>query len=123
MLSYLLPDSFNGSEELTDEDIVQLTREYFRRYLKEKGLYAIFLILIYSTAFAQSTYSANTHTHSSDISFSTKIGMCRPFWNKSQAIQQVLSLKILLDSKLNQNSKKPSKHKPNVSLPLCFYDL
>ena len=78
MLSYLLPDSFNGSEELTDEDIVQLTREYFRCYLKEKGLYTIFLILIYSTAFAQSTYSANTHTHS-DISFSTKIGMRRPF--------------------------------------------
>ena len=114
MLSYLLPDSFNGSEELTDEDIIQLTREDFHRYLKEKGLYAIFLILIYSTAFAESTYSANTHTHS-DISFSTKIGMRRPFWNKSQAIQQVLSLKILLDSNPNQDSKKPSKHKPNLS--------
>lgn len=62
-------------EELTDEDIVHLTREDCRRYLKEKG-------------------------------------MRRPSWNKSQAIQQVLSLKSLFESKPNQDSKKPSKHKP-----------
>lgn len=62
-------------EELTDEDIFQLTREDCRRYLKEKG-------------------------------------MRRPSWNKSQAIQQVLSLKSLFESKPNQQSKKPSKHKP-----------
>ncbi|KAJ7521402.1 hypothetical protein O6H91_19G052000 [Diphasiastrum complanatum] len=48
-------------EELTDGDILQLTREDCRRYLKEKG-------------------------------------MRRPSWNKFQAIQQVLSLKGLLDS-------------------------
>lgn len=62
-------------EELTDEDIVQLTREDCRRYLKDKG-------------------------------------MRRPSWNKSQAIQQVLSLKSLFESKPSQDSKKPSKHKP-----------
>eukprot|EP00249_Psilotum_nudum_P019111 c27104_g1_i1 orf=901-2610(-) len=49
-------------EELTEEDIKQLTREDCRRYLKEKG-------------------------------------MRRPSWNKSQAIQQVLLLKGLIDSK------------------------
>ncbi|XP_077239832.1 protein TIFY 4B-like isoform X2 [Tasmannia lanceolata] len=46
--------------ELTEEDILQLTREDCRRYLKEKG-------------------------------------MRRPSWNKSQAIQQVISLKTLLE--------------------------
>ncbi|KAJ7564061.1 hypothetical protein O6H91_03G135200 [Diphasiastrum complanatum] len=49
-------------EELTDADIMQLTREDCRRYLKERG-------------------------------------MRRPSWNKFQAIQQVLSLKGLFDSK------------------------
>jgi len=38
--------------------------------------------------------------------------MHRPSWNKSQAIQQVLSLKSLFESKSNQQSKKPSKHNP-----------
>lgn len=61
-------------EELTEEDIIQLTREDCRRYLKEKG-------------------------------------MRRPSWNKSQAIQQVLSLKSLFESKPNQEPKKPSKYK------------
>lgn len=49
-------------EQLTEEDIMHLTREDCRRYLKQKG-------------------------------------MRRPSWNKSQAIQQVLSLKGLYDSK------------------------
>lgn len=62
-------------EELTEEDIIQLTREDCRRYLKEKG-------------------------------------MRRPSWNKSQAIQQVISLKSLFESKPNQEPKKPSKYKP-----------
>ncbi|KAI5077138.1 hypothetical protein GOP47_0006962 [Adiantum capillus-veneris] len=48
-------------EQLTEEDIMHLTREDCRRYLKQKG-------------------------------------MRRPSWNKSQAIQQVLSLKGLFDS-------------------------
>ncbi|KAG9148529.1 hypothetical protein Leryth_025206 [Lithospermum erythrorhizon] len=47
--------------ELTEDDISQLTREDCRRYLKEKG-------------------------------------MRRPSWNKSQAIQQVISLKKLLEA-------------------------
>ncbi|XP_027115168.1 protein TIFY 4B-like isoform X1 [Coffea arabica] len=47
-------------QQLTEDDISQLTREDCRRYLKEKG-------------------------------------MRRPSWNKSQAIQQVISLKTLLE--------------------------
>ncbi|KAL3336395.1 hypothetical protein AABB24_032240 [Solanum stoloniferum] len=46
--------------QLTDDDISQLTREDCRRYLKQKG-------------------------------------MRKPSWNKSQAIQQVISLKALLE--------------------------
>ncbi|KMZ56410.1 hypothetical protein ZOSMA_95G00030 [Zostera marina] len=46
--------------QLTEDDIVQVTREDCRRFLKEKG-------------------------------------MRRPSWNKSQAIQQVISLKALLE--------------------------
>ncbi|XP_041008283.1 protein TIFY 4B-like isoform X2 [Juglans microcarpa x Juglans regia] len=46
--------------QLTEEDISQLTREDCRKYLKDKG-------------------------------------MRRPSWNKSQAIQQVISLKALLE--------------------------
>ncbi|KAF3456937.1 hypothetical protein FNV43_RR01591 [Rhamnella rubrinervis] len=46
--------------QLTEDDISQLTREDCRKYLKDKG-------------------------------------MRRPSWNKSQAIQQVLSLKALLE--------------------------
>ncbi|KAF5466077.1 hypothetical protein F2P56_016034 [Juglans regia] len=46
--------------QLTEEDIAQLTREDCRKYLKDKG-------------------------------------MRRPSWNKSQAIQQVVSLKALLE--------------------------
>ncbi|XP_051118646.1 protein TIFY 4B-like isoform X2 [Andrographis paniculata] len=47
--------------ELTEDDIAQVTREDCRRYLKEKG-------------------------------------MRRPSWNKSQAIQQVIMLKALLET-------------------------
>lgn len=47
--------------QLTEDDISQLTREDFRRYLKQKG-------------------------------------MRKPSWNKSQAIQQVISLKALLET-------------------------
>eukprot|EP01018_Ginkgo_biloba_P029777 Gb_16721 [translate_table: standard] len=59
-------------EELTHEDIMQLTREDCRRYLKEKG-------------------------------------MRRPSWNKSQAIQQVLSLKRLFDSSRPDDQKKSAE--------------
>ncbi|GMH08467.1 hypothetical protein Nepgr_010307 [Nepenthes gracilis] len=53
--------------ELTEDDISQLTREDYRRYLIEKG-------------------------------------MRRPSWNKSQAIQQVISLKSLLEPPRNPSS-------------------
>lgn len=52
-------------EQLTEEDIMHLTREDCRRFLKEKG-------------------------------------MRRPSWNKSQAIQQVLSLKGLFDERVDE---------------------
>ncbi|MCO5589508.1 hypothetical protein L7F22_043476 [Adiantum nelumboides] len=55
-------------EQLTEEDIMHLTREDCRRYLKQKG-------------------------------------MRRPSWNKSQAIQQVLSLKGLFDSKDDEEKR------------------
>ncbi|XP_073040678.1 protein TIFY 4B-like isoform X4 [Primulina eburnea] len=48
-------------QQLTEDDIAQVTREDCRRYLKEKG-------------------------------------MRRPSWNKSQAIQQVIMLKALLET-------------------------
>lgn len=59
-------------EELSEEDILQLTREDCRRYLKEKG-------------------------------------MRRPSWNKSQAIQQVLSLKGLFDDKSEEETRKATR--------------
>lgn len=62
-------------EELTEEDIMHLTREDCRRYLKEKG-------------------------------------MRRPSWNKSQAIQQVLSLKGLFDSKSDDEKRLRPSHGP-----------
>ncbi|KAE9589033.1 putative transcription factor TIFY family [Lupinus albus] len=54
-------------EEMTEDDISQLTREDCRRFLKEKG-------------------------------------MRRPSWNKSQAIQQVISLKALLEPSSDHHS-------------------
>eukprot|EP00252_Welwitschia_mirabilis_P018321 TRINITY_DN4070_c0_g2_i5.p1 TRINITY_DN4070_c0_g2~~TRINITY_DN4070_c0_g2_i5.p1 ORF type:complete len:237 (+),score=37.74 TRINITY_DN4070_c0_g2_i5:634-1344(+) len=69
-------------EELTEEDIFQLTREDCRRYLKEKG-------------------------------------MRRPSWNKSQAIQQVLSLKGLLESKSVQEEENAGEEAKN-SIPLAI---
>lgn len=65
-------------EELSEEDIMQLTREDCRRYLKEKG-------------------------------------MRRPSWNKSQAIQQVLSLKGLFDNKCNGDRKLAQMNSQNAS--------
>lgn len=58
-------------EQLTEEDIMHLTREDCRRYLKEKG-------------------------------------MRRPSWNKSQAIQQVLSLKGLFDDNDDKDDEEKS---------------
>lgn len=76
-------------EDLSHEDIMQLTREDCRRYLTEKG-------------------------------------MRRPSWNKSQAIQQVLSLKKLFESGPNDekisattnglNPDENSKESASISL-------
>ncbi|KAI3979800.1 hypothetical protein MKX01_013895, partial [Papaver californicum] len=60
-------------QQLTEDDISQLTREDCRRYLIEKKLF-FFCPYMYSS------------------------GMRRPSWNKSQAIEQVISLKSLLET-------------------------
>ncbi|KAJ4955596.1 hypothetical protein NE237_012379 [Protea cynaroides] len=76
-------------DQLTEEDISQLTREDCRRYLKEKG-------------------------------------MRRPSWNKSQAIQQVISLKSLFETRsdsgagtrqsvVSSRKENPPHHIPPVS--------
>nr|KJB22989.1 hypothetical protein B456_004G077100 [Gossypium raimondii] len=65
--------------QLTEDDISQVTREDCRRYLKEKG-------------------------------------MRRPSWNKSQAIQQVISLKTLLETTSDSDGVKASK-KLHVPFP------
>ncbi|RDY07521.1 Protein TIFY 4B [Mucuna pruriens] len=59
--------------QLTEDDISQLTREDCRRFLKEKG-------------------------------------MRRPSWNKSQAIQQVISLKALLEPSDDDSLPPPAMH-------------
>ncbi|KAJ4727415.1 Protein TIFY 4B-like protein [Melia azedarach] len=59
-------------QQLTEDDISQLTREDCRRYLKEKG-------------------------------------MRRPSWNKSQAIQQVISLKTLLETTTDSEATEARK--------------
>ncbi|KAJ0112773.1 hypothetical protein Patl1_03304 [Pistacia atlantica] len=58
--------------QLTEDDISQLTREDCRRYLKEKG-------------------------------------MRRPSWNKSQAIQQVISLKTLFETTTDSEATEARK--------------
>ncbi|CAA2974744.1 protein TIFY 4B-like isoform X2 [Olea europaea var. sylvestris] len=59
-------------QQLTEDDISQITREDCRRYLKEKG-------------------------------------MRRPSWNKSQAIQQVIMLKRLLETTSSDTEAEPLK--------------
>ncbi|CAI9785688.1 unnamed protein product [Fraxinus pennsylvanica] len=65
-------------QQLTEDDISQITREDCRRYLKEKG-------------------------------------MRRPSWNKSQAIQQVIMLKRLLETTTSDTEAEPLKklYRPN----------
>ncbi|KAF7119618.1 hypothetical protein RHSIM_Rhsim13G0028400 [Rhododendron simsii] len=65
---------------LTEEDISQLTREDCRRFLKEKGTSSLSLSLPLP------------------LPLSIYAWMRRPSWNKSQAIQQVISLKTLLET-------------------------
>ncbi|XP_017414905.1 protein TIFY 4B isoform X3 [Vigna angularis] len=68
--------------QLTEDDISQLTREDCRRFLKEKG-------------------------------------MRRPSWNKSQAIQQVISLKALLEPSDDDSPPPPPPmhHHPHAPQP------
>lgn len=79
--------------QLTEDDISQLTREDCRRYLKQKGLHPSGGCLVYFIGvlvcvcvcvFLDGLFDADT-------------GMRRPSWNKSQAIQQVVMLKALLE--------------------------
>lgn len=64
--------------QLTEDDISQLTREDCRKFLKDKG-------------------------------------MRRPSWNKSQAIQQVISLKALLEGQEDDDSGAKTLRKIVVS--------
>ncbi|XP_027936075.1 protein TIFY 4B-like isoform X1 [Vigna unguiculata] len=70
--------------QLTEDDISQLTREDCRRFLKEKG-------------------------------------MRRPSWNKWQAIQQVISLKALLEPSDDDSPPPPPPmhHQPHAPQPLA----
>ncbi|KZV30409.1 TIFY domain/Divergent CCT motif family protein isoform 1 [Dorcoceras hygrometricum] len=70
-------------QQLTEDDIAQVTREDCRRYLKEKG-------------------------------------MRRPSWNKSQAIQQVIMLKALLETPPDCDSD--FRKKLRISRPNKFHD-
>eukprot|EP00252_Welwitschia_mirabilis_P011142 TRINITY_DN25041_c0_g1_i2.p1 TRINITY_DN25041_c0_g1~~TRINITY_DN25041_c0_g1_i2.p1 ORF type:complete len:292 (+),score=27.70 TRINITY_DN25041_c0_g1_i2:381-1256(+) len=75
-------------EELSHDDIMQLTREDCRRYLKQRG-------------------------------------MRRPSWNKSQAIQQVLSLKNLLSSSNGKDARLDvdlNETAPDSLLATCTQD-
>ncbi|XP_073054169.1 protein TIFY 4B-like isoform X1 [Primulina eburnea] len=70
-------------QQLTEDDIAQLTREDCRRYLKDKG-------------------------------------MRRPSWNKSQAIQQVIMLKALLET--TEDSDSNYRKKLRILRPNKFHD-
>ncbi|XP_073142865.1 protein TIFY 4B-like isoform X3 [Henckelia pumila] len=70
-------------QQLTEDDIAQVTREDCRRYLKEKG-------------------------------------MRRPSWNKSQAIQQVIMLKALLETPADCESD--FRKKLRISRPNKLHD-
>ncbi|KAE8704039.1 TIFY domain/Divergent CCT motif family protein, putative isoform 6 [Hibiscus syriacus] len=66
--------------QLTEDDISQVTREDCRRYLKEKG-------------------------------------MRKPSWNKSQAIQQVISLKNLLETTSDSDATDDARKKLYTTCP------
>ncbi|CAA0395254.1 unnamed protein product [Arabidopsis thaliana] len=74
---------------LTEEDISQLTREDCRKFLKEKGFF------FFLSPFFSGLIVFDGRIFLTD--FAEKNRMRRPSWNKSQAIQQVLSLKALYE--------------------------
>lgn len=101
--------------QLTEDDIAQVTREDCRRYLKEKG-----------TPSMKVTFSEMKKLVANFVSkwcfFLVKFfcavfgaGMRRPSWNKSQAIQQVIMLKKLLEA--SPDSDAGSHKKLRISLP------
>jgi hypothetical protein len=79
--------------QLTEDDISQVTREDCRRYLKEKGLSSLSIVVAshYFWVFCRFNPCWWWCPYK-------KKGMRRPSWNKSQAIQQVISLKTLLEA-------------------------
>ncbi|CAN1176973.1 Protein TIFY 4B [Linum perenne] len=77
---------------LTEDDISQLTREDCRRFLKEKGKIRHTLSFYFSLLFAGAR-------------------MRRPSWNKSQAIQQVISLKTLLEPPPESEDGQPPRRR------------
>ena len=88
--------------QLTEDDISQLTREDCRKYLKEKGFfffnffywfnyYIELFIFLFTFFFKCGNFGG------CELLTRVRTGMRRPSWNKSQAIQQVISLKALLE--------------------------
>lgn len=78
--------------QLTEDDISQLTREDCRKFLKDKGklCFPFSLSLPPRSLLLSFLYLNGRLTRGGS-------GMRRPSWNKSQAIQQVISLKALLE--------------------------
>ncbi|XWS36340.1 hypothetical protein CRYUN_Cryun20dG0076700 [Craigia yunnanensis] len=89
--------------QLTEDDISQVTREDCRRYLKEKGL-SLHLFCVCFLFFYVKMRECFV-----SIFFSLLVGMRRPSWNKSQAIQQVISLKTLLEPTTDSDAVEASK--------------
>ncbi|KAG6513007.1 hypothetical protein ZIOFF_031153 [Zingiber officinale] len=73
--------------ELT-EDIAQLTREDCRRFLKANGLFTLAPLLVAAFFFKGWV-----------VRGMGGLGMRRPSWNKSQVIQQAISLKALREGR------------------------
>ncbi|KAK1310643.1 Protein TIFY 4B [Acorus calamus] len=98
--------------ELTEEDIAQVTREDCRKFLKDgvRNLVLIFSCFSFSNFFSSGEVTWRL--------FFIRTGMRRPSWNKSQAIQQVISLKALLESRppsaalRRKVSPPPPQHPP-----------
>lgn len=119
---------------LTEDDISQLTREDCRRFLKDKGVplspsLTPSLPLRLSQSHLQFIYIYNINICRICTSMwngawerclcGDRTGMRRPSWNKSQAIQQVISLKALLETSSDYEATEAPKklHIPRPENP------
>lgn len=106
---------------LTEEDIAQITREECRRFLKERGSSLLpFISLPFSALFFYFPPSKSRGVSRLLYATCDGTGMRRPSWNKSQAIQQVISLKALLEDRSDPDYPSASARiarKPRSSSP------